>query len=154
MIAEQTLNISGMDTEKKGGQWAIRGQLERQLGVAEATRQIDRGKWQVQYDSDDDSEYFLPFHESSKSVTKDEATTVKHSAAGASDDFAALKKAMETKHMELLRQFKSRNSTQRLSEMPQLPGPNPSKSIANAETDEERVTRLLAEKQEAQKAER
>ena len=155
-IAEQTLKISGTDTEKKGCQWVTRGQLEQQLGVAEATRQIERGKWQVQYDSDDDSEYFLPFHESSKSVIKDEATVIKHSAAGASDNFAALKKAMDTKHMDLLQKFKSRNSMQRLSDGSprRMTWPSPSKSIANAETDEERVTRLLEEKQEAQKAER
>ena len=50
----------------------------------------------MRYDSDDDSEYYLPLLRSSKAVIKDEGTTVRHSASGASDDFQALKKITET----------------------------------------------------------
>ena len=150
MLAEQTIAITATDEERCGGSWKSRGALIKLLGEEETTRKIERGKWQVQYDSDEDSEYWLPYHQSSRAVQKKESTAITHRAEGSSEDFRALKKALEVKHTELLaKNFKHHQP----SSSSRVETPRPAQ-LPNAETDEERVARLLAERDEAQKKER
>ena len=95
------------DVDEQGGKWCTRGMLINTLGKDEVTRKINKGKWQVRYDSDEDSECLLPLHKSSRPVSKEESTEIKHSATGSSEDFKALSKALEQKHGDLLnRSFK------------------------------------------------
>ena len=150
MLAEQTIAITATDEERCGGSWKSRGALIKLLGEEETTRKIERGKWQVQYDSDEDSEYWLPYHQSSRAVQKKESTAITHRAEGSSEDFRALKKALEVKHTGLLaKNFKHHQPSS--SSRAETPRPA---QLPNAETDEERVARLLAERDEAQKKER
>ena len=149
LVGEQSHVVSHSDANMKGGQWMSRGQMHVSMGEDEAERKIAKGKFEVRWDSDSDSEFYVKFQKDKKTLAETSATGVCHRTEGKSEDYGALKKALHTKHAELLAREFGKN---KLVEGESAGGNGP--SVGSAETDAERVERLLQERKEQQKAER
>ena len=155
MVATQSTEVRTLERSLLGGEWRSRGMLCQMLGDTEALRKIERGKYECRFDSDDDSEYFMPFEKSESAVEKSESTKAAHKTEGKSSDYDTLKKAVAQKFKSLKESQKP--GSRSYPSVPALPHegastPGPSmSSVGQPETDEERIERLLQERKEQSK---
>ena len=61
LVGEQSTIVSHSDQNSRGGRWMSRGQLYKDMGEHEAERKISKGKFEVRWDSDSDSEFYVKF---------------------------------------------------------------------------------------------
>ena len=103
LVGEQSTLVSTLDENSKGGRWLSRGQLHQQMGAEEAERKIAKGKFDMRYDSDSNSEFRLRFEEEkNKAVGTTTTTGVRHVTEGKSEDYGTLRKALQAKHADLV----------------------------------------------------
>ena len=150
MVATQSTEVRTLERACLGGEWRSRGMLCQMLGETEALRKIARGKYECRFDSDDDSEYYVPYEKSENAVEKIGSTKADHKTEGKTEDYDTLKKAVGQKFKSLKESMKPGSSTRSVPALPDstsTPGP----SVSSAETDEERIERLLQERKEQAK---
>ena len=90
LVAESVHEVSKEDSHFTEGRWLYRGEVERQLGMAQAMRFIAKGKWEKGEDSDGDSVYRKVQKGNRVAKTEKISARVKKSMQGSADDMAAL----------------------------------------------------------------